>query len=89
MSPERFEALVHRLEDLSRQRPRLYRLRVFLLAALGYSYILGMLGLVLATTAVDRDALIAALGAGQTVVDLVNLDREARPVVPDYHGMCG
>ena len=44
MTDARFDALVRRLEPLSRTSPRLYRARVLLLALLGYAYI----GLVLA-----------------------------------------
>lgn len=40
---EAFEALVARLEPQARQRPRAYRLRVALLALLGYGYLAGVL----------------------------------------------
>jgi Zn-dependent protease with chaperone function len=40
LSQEQFEALVKRLEILARERPKSYRLRVGLLAALGYAYLL-------------------------------------------------
>ena len=47
MTKEHFAALVHRLEDFSRKEPEKYKLRVALLAALGYVYVFGVLVLVL------------------------------------------
>lgn len=44
---EQFEALVKHLEGLARRQPRTYRLRVALLAALGYVYIFSVLALLL------------------------------------------
>lgn len=43
MTQEQFDALVLRLESFARQQPANYKLRVGLLAALGYSYILLLL----------------------------------------------
>lgn len=39
MTQEKFDALVKRLEDLARKQPATYKLRVGLLAVLGYAYI--------------------------------------------------
>jgi Zn-dependent protease with chaperone function len=43
LSQEQFEALIKRLETLAHERPKSYRLRVGLLAALGYVYLLFIL----------------------------------------------
>nr|WP_172642165.1 M48 family metallopeptidase [Cylindrospermum stagnale] len=43
LNPEQFDTLVSRLESFARQQPAIYKLRVFLLAALGYAYIFGTL----------------------------------------------
>lgn len=48
MTHEKFEALVRRLEPFARRSPGQYRLRVGLLAALGYVYLFTMLALVVA-----------------------------------------
>jgi len=48
MNQEQFETLIHRLEEFSRRQPGSYRLRVGFLAALGYSYILLVLAVLLA-----------------------------------------
>ena len=39
MRQEQFDALVQRLENFARQQPGIYKLRVGLLAVLGYAYI--------------------------------------------------
>jgi hypothetical protein len=39
-----FESLVSRMEQLAREKPKLYRRRVFLLGALGYAYLASGLG---------------------------------------------
>jgi hypothetical protein len=56
MEPERWEALVRRLEKRARQDPQGYRRRVALLAALGFGY----LGAVLAALVLGTAALLAA-----------------------------
>ena len=48
MSDTQFEHLVRRLESYSRQHPTRYKLNVALVAALGYVYVLAVLGLALA-----------------------------------------
>ena len=48
MSDTQFEQLVRRLESYSRQHPTRYKLNVALVAALGYVYVLAVLGLALA-----------------------------------------
>jgi Zn-dependent protease with chaperone function len=47
MTPERFDALVKRLEELAARRPGTYKLRVFLLALLGYLYIFSVIAVLL------------------------------------------
>lgn len=48
MSPAQFDAIVQRVTDLARQRPRSYRRRLIGLACLGYGYVLAvLLGIVL------------------------------------------
>ena len=47
MNREQFGMLVSRLEDYARQHPEKYKLRVGLLAALGYAYIFFVLGLLI------------------------------------------
>lgn len=47
MTDEQFDALVSRLEAQARRSPRAYKLRVLLLALLGYGYLGAMLGLIL------------------------------------------
>lgn len=47
MEPEEFEALVKRLEGYARAHPGAYRLRVALLAGLGYAYLFFALGALL------------------------------------------
>jgi Zn-dependent protease with chaperone function/Tfp pilus assembly protein PilF len=47
MTDEKFNHLVKRLEGEASRRPGLYKLRVFLLALLGYGYVLAVLGVVL------------------------------------------
>jgi Zn-dependent protease with chaperone function len=44
LNQEQFEALVKRLETFAREQPKKYRLRVGLLAALGYAYLFLVLG---------------------------------------------
>ena len=51
MTWEKFEALVERLETDAREAPWAYKVRVFLLALLGYVYIFGILALLLALVA--------------------------------------
>ncbi|GAC1448783.1 MAG: hypothetical protein NVS2B14_17050 [Chamaesiphon sp.] len=41
---EQFDALIGRLEDFARQQPATYKLRVRLLALLGYVYIFSIIG---------------------------------------------
>src|SRR5438093_5043827 len=69
MSRERFDALVARLEGFARAQPRGYRLRVGLLAALGYAYIFLVLLLVLALLA----GLIAVMAYGRVYGALVKI----------------
>src|SRR5262245_58480807 len=52
MKRDEFEGLIQRLELLARGSPRQYSLRVGLLAALGYAYLIGVLLLLLACTVV-------------------------------------
>jgi len=52
MSPDELTALAHRLESGYRLKPRAYRFRVLLLAALGYAYVLAFFVLLLLLTAV-------------------------------------
>jgi Zn-dependent protease with chaperone function len=47
MTDEAFQDLVKRLEGESSRRPGLYKLRVFLLALLGYGYVFAVLGVIL------------------------------------------
>ena len=48
MTAEQYEAMVSRLEEVARRDPDKYRLRVGLLAALGYGYIILVVGLLAA-----------------------------------------
>lgn len=48
MTKEEYEAMVGRLEEVARRDPDKYRLRVGLLAALGYGYIILVVGLLVA-----------------------------------------
>jgi Zn-dependent protease with chaperone function len=48
MDAEQFQALVRRLEAYARKKPAQYRLRVGLLAALGYAYLLAVVALLVA-----------------------------------------
>jgi Zn-dependent protease with chaperone function len=64
MTSEQWDALVRRLEDQAKENPGGYRLRVGLLAALGYAYILAAL-LLLAAAAV---AVVLAVFASHTVI---------------------
>lgn len=47
MSEEQFDALVKRLESFARRQPEKYKLRVSLLAALGYIYIISLISIFL------------------------------------------
>lgn len=51
MSDTSFEQLVRRLESYARQHPTPYKLKVALVAALGYAYVLAVLGLALGISA--------------------------------------
>jgi Zn-dependent protease with chaperone function len=51
MRQEQFDALVQRLENFARQQPGIYKLRVGLLAVLGYAYIFLVLAVLLAVVA--------------------------------------
>lgn len=51
MSDTQFEQLVRRLESYSREHPTGYRLKVALVAVLGYAYVLAVPGLVLSMSA--------------------------------------
>src|SRR3990167_2203187 len=51
MSDKQLEQLVRRLESYARQHPTQYKLNVALVAALGYAYVLAVLGLTLAVGA--------------------------------------
>ncbi|HEY9284307.1 MAG TPA: M48 family metallopeptidase, partial [Pyrinomonadaceae bacterium] len=48
MTREEYEAMVSRLEEVARRDPAKYRMRVGLLAALGYGYIIAVVGLLVA-----------------------------------------
>jgi Zn-dependent protease with chaperone function len=52
MKEENFASLIHSLENFAATRPGLYRLRVGLLAALGYLYLLFIVSILLAIVAV-------------------------------------
>ncbi len=52
MGQDEFDRLVRRLEALAAARPRLYRAKVGLLAAVGYAYIFGVLAVLVALLAV-------------------------------------
>ncbi|MGE5660126.1 MAG: M48 family metallopeptidase [Actinomycetota bacterium] len=56
MKPEKFDAMVKKLESYAQRQPVLYKLRVALLAVLGYAYIFIVFTVLLAT-------LIAVVGA--------------------------
>lgn len=62
MSEKSFEQLVRRLESDARQHPAQYKLKVALVAALGYAYVLAVLSLVLAMGA----GVILSLTAGES-----------------------
>ncbi|MEK6632152.1 MAG: peptidase M48, partial [Nitrospirota bacterium] len=47
MSDTQFEQLVRRLETYAQKHPTQYKLKVALVAALGYAYVLAVLGLTL------------------------------------------
>jgi len=51
MDPERWEALVRRLEKVARRSPKSYRRRVALLAGLGFAYLGAVLALLVLATA--------------------------------------
>ncbi|MFB2980805.1 hypothetical protein [Microseira sp. BLCC-F43] len=51
MRQEQFDGLVQRLENFARQQPGIYKLRVGLLAVLGYAYIFLVLAVLLAVVA--------------------------------------
>jgi hypothetical protein len=51
MSDTQFEQLVRRLEAYAQKHPTQYKLKVALVAALGYAYVLAVLGLALAVGA--------------------------------------
>ena len=51
MTEDQFAALVQRLDNYARRKPKPYRIQVGLLAALGYAFIFLMLGFLLALTA--------------------------------------
>ena len=51
MRQEQFDALVQRLENFARQQPGIYKLRVGLLAVLGYAYIFLVLAVLLVVVA--------------------------------------
>lgn len=67
MTEERWRELAQRLESVARERPRAYRLRVAALAALGYGYLLGMLVVLLAATAL---VVLAALTGHALLIKL-------------------
>lgn len=51
MSDTQFEQLVRRLEAYARKHPTPYKLKVALVAPLGYAYVLAVLGVALAVGA--------------------------------------
>ena len=51
MDQEKFDAMIKRLEELAKRRPNAYKLRVFLLALLGYGYIFSIAAILLALLA--------------------------------------
>ena len=59
MTHEKFEALVQKLEPFARRSPGQYRLRVGLLAVLGYVYLLAMLGIVVGLLALLAMAVLS------------------------------
>src|SRR5688572_23266962 len=60
MDPSSYSNLVSRLEDAARTRPRTLRWQMFLMIAVGYGYVLMILGVVLA--ALGLSALMLATG---------------------------
>src|SRR5580704_2473336 len=65
-----FESLVSRMEQLAREKPVLYRRRVFLLAALGYAYLMVVVLVLLGLTAaaIASVATIGILGGKLTAI---------------------
>ncbi len=61
MTREAYEELVHRLEAAAGQRPAAYKLRVLLLALLGYGYVLGLLALAVVLIVLG---ILAVIGGG-------------------------
>lgn len=64
MTREEFDALVNRLEHEAERRPRAYKIRVFLLAILGYAYIFLIVGLLLLITGLLVWVVIASRRGG-------------------------
>jgi len=64
MTKERFVALVRRLDDVAVRSPRAYHVRVALLAAVGYAYVLAVLTAALALAAFAATLLFSGRGGG-------------------------
>lgn len=62
MTDDEFDALVHRLEAQSRQRPGVYKAKVLALGALGYAYVLAIVGVLVLLLGLL--GLLAATGKG-------------------------
>ena len=73
LTEEQFDVLVKRLEELARQQPAMYRLRVALLAALGYVYIFSVLVLMLVFIAALVAMLIYGHPSGYLAVKVLEL----------------
>lgn len=77
VNQEQYETLVQRLEQQSRQSPRVYRAKLGAMALLGYGYIAGVLTLLLvavallALLAVQRSGAMIALKLGIVLVPLI------------------
>lgn len=77
MNQEQYEALVGKLEHESVHRPGVYRAKLSAMALLGYGYIGGILGLLLAVLALlilmatQRSGAMIALKLGIVLVPLI------------------
>jgi tetratricopeptide (TPR) repeat protein len=94
VDPAKFGALIRTLEQRSRQRPRLYRVQVGSLAALGYLYVVGLMSLLLASM-IGLGYLAIYVGGGAIAVKLAIplgglvyvLVRSLWIRVPEVHGI--
>ena len=70
-APAEFSALVARMEQAARARPAAYRRRVFALAALGYGYLLAVVMVLVALTALAGISVIYLKAAGVKLLVVV------------------